>query len=82
MIGMPKIIRQHDGVCVILDILTKAAHFLHIKATLTSEQLASLYIKEIVRLHGVPLSIVSDHDTKLYPTSGMVFKGQWAQNYD
>jgi len=47
-----------------VDRLTKAAHFLAIKATFTSEQLANLYIKEIVRLHGVPYSIVSDRDTK------------------
>jgi len=64
MIGMPKVIKQHDSVWVIIDRLTKAAHFLAIKATFTSEQLGNLYIKEIVRLHGVPLSIMSDRDTK------------------
>jgi len=64
MIGIPKTIRQHDGVWVIVDRLTKAAHFLPIKATLTSEQLANLYIKEIVRLYGVPLGIMLDRDTK------------------
>ena len=42
----------------------KAAHFLAIKTTFNVEQLAELYIKKIVRLHGVPLSIVSDRDTK------------------
>ena len=50
MIGMLKTVRQHDGVWVIVDRLIKVAHFLLIKATLTSEQLANLYIKEIVRL--------------------------------
>ena len=64
MIGMPKTIKQHDSIWVIVDRLTKAAHFLAIKVTFTSEQLANLYIKEIVRLHGVPLIIVSDRDTK------------------
>jgi len=64
MIGMPKTIKQHDSVWVIIDRLTKAAHFLAIKATFTSVELANLYIKEIVRSHGVPLSFVSDHDTK------------------
>ena len=64
MIGMPRTFGQHDGVWVIVDRLTKAAHFLPIKATFTSEQLANLYIKEIVRLHGVPLSIVLDCYTK------------------
>ena len=51
MIGMPKTIKQHDSIWVIVDRLTKVAHFLAIKATFTSEQLANLYIKEIVRLH-------------------------------
>jgi len=64
MIGMSKPIKQHDSVWVIVVRLIKAAHFLAIKATFTSEQLANLYIKGIVRLHGVPLSIVSDRDTK------------------
>jgi len=47
-----------------LDRLTKAAHFLAIKTTFNAEQLAEMYIAEIVRLHGVPLTIVSDRDTK------------------
>ena len=64
MIGMPKTIKKHDSVWVIIDRLTKAAHFLAIKATFTFEQLANLYIKEIVRLLGVPLSIMLDRGTK------------------
>ena len=64
MIGLPRTIRQPDSIWVIVDRLTKAAHFLAIKTTFTSEQLANLYIKEIVKLHGVLLSIVSDRDTK------------------
>ena len=43
---------------------TKAAHFLPIKITLTSEQLVDLSIQEMVRLYGVPLNIVSDRGTK------------------
>ncbi|KAL5554208.1 hypothetical protein UlMin_041609 [Ulmus minor] len=44
--------------------LTKSAHFLPIKITYSLEQLAVLYVKEIVRLHGVPLSIISDRDSR------------------
>ena len=51
-------------VWVIVKRLTKAAHVLAIKVTFTAEQLADLYIKEVVRLHGIPLTIVLDHDTK------------------
>ena len=50
-------------VWVIVDRLTKSAHFLGMKTTDTTETLSQLYIREIVRLHGVPLSIVSDHDS-------------------
>ena len=44
--------------------MTKSAHFVAVKITYTSEKLAELYIQEIVRLHGAPLSIVSDRDSK------------------
>ena len=49
---------------VIVDRLTKSAHFLAIKNTNGANQLAQIYISEIVRLHGVPVSIVSDRDVK------------------
>lgn len=45
--------------CVV-DRLTKSAHFLSVKTSYNAEQLARVYIREIVRLHGVPISIVSD----------------------
>ena len=45
-----------------MDRPTKATQFLAIKVTFTVEQLVDLYIKEVVRLHGVPLTIVSNHD--------------------
>jgi len=64
IIEMPRTQKHHDAIWVIVDRLTKSAHFLTMKATFNAEQLAELYIKEIVRLHGVPLSIVSDWDTK------------------
>lgn len=47
----------------IVDRLTKLAHFLGMKTTDSLETLSRLYIREIVRLHGVPLSIVSDRDS-------------------
>jgi hypothetical protein len=49
---------------VIIDRLTKSAHFLSLKITYSMEKLASMYVQEIVRLHGVPVSIVSDRDAK------------------
>ena len=47
-------------VWVIVDRLTKSTHFLNVQMTFTLEELCRLYIWEIVRLHGVPVSIVSD----------------------
>jgi len=65
VIGTPRTRKYHDAIWVIVDRLTKSAHFLVMKATFNVEQLTELYIIEIVQLHGVPLSIVSNRDTKL-----------------
>lgn len=59
-IRVPKTAAGHDSVWVIIDRLTKSAHFLPNKTTHTVDKLAELYIKEVVRLHGVPSSIISD----------------------
>ena len=62
--GFPWTARGHNAVWVIVDKLTKSAHFLCMKTTDTTETLSQLYIDDIVRFHGVPLSIVSDHDSR------------------
>jgi len=64
IVGMPRTDKHHDAIWVIVDRLTNSVYFLAVKVTFTIEQLADLYIKEIVRLHGIPLSIVLDRDTK------------------
>jgi len=56
--------KHHDAIWVIVDWLTKLAHFLGMKTIFNAKQLADLYIGEIVLLHGIPVSIVSDEDTK------------------
>jgi len=60
VVGLPRTYRKHDSIWVIVDRLTKSAHFLPVKTTDSAEQYARLYIKEIVRLHGTPVSIISD----------------------
>ncbi|WVZ26804.1 hypothetical protein V8G54_000096 (mitochondrion) [Vigna mungo] len=65
---LPRSSRGHDSIWVIVDRLTKSAHFLSINQKMSMEKLAELYIREIVRLHGVPESIVSDRDPRF--TSG------------
>ena len=61
---LPRTARKYDTIRVIVDRLTKSAHFLPISETYTSERLAELFINEIVVRHGVPVSIVSDRDTR------------------
>ena len=61
---LPPTSRRHDAVWVIVDQLTKSTHFLVVRMTFTLEEFCWLYIREIVRLHGVPVSIVSDMDPK------------------
>ena len=60
----PWTLRAHDAVWVIVDHLTKSAHFLVVRMTFTLEELFRLYIREIVRLHGVPISIVLNQDPR------------------
>ena len=56
--------RRHDAVWVIVDRLTKSAHFLAVRMTFTLEEFCWVYIREIFQLHGVPVSIVSDRDPR------------------
>ena len=60
--GFPLTQKKHDPVWVIVDWLTKSAHFIPIRLDYSMDRLAELYVSEIVRLHGIPLSIVSDND--------------------
>lgn len=62
LIGLPRTQRKRVAVWVIVDHFTKSSHFLLIRETDSLEKLTRLYMSEIVRLDGVPLSIVSDHD--------------------
>ena len=56
--------RRHDAVWVIVDRLTKSVHFLAMWMTFTLEEFCRLYIYEIVMLHGVLVSIISDRDPR------------------
>ena len=62
--NLPWTTRKHDAMWVIVDRLTKLAHFLAVRMTFTLEEFCKLYIQEIVRLHGVLVSIVLDRDPK------------------
>ena len=62
--GLPRSFRGNDSIWVIIDRFSKTAHFLVMKKKQSVESLAHLYIKSIVRLHGVLKSIISDRDSR------------------
>jgi len=62
--SLPNTPRGHDAIWVVVDRLTKLAHFIPINISFPVAQLAEIYIHNIVKLHGVPSSIVSDRDTR------------------
>ncbi|KAH9686662.1 Endonuclease [Citrus sinensis] len=62
--GLPRTQKGHDGVWVVIDQFTKSAHFLPFKTTYSMDKLGSIYVAEIVRLHGVAVSIVSYRDSR------------------
>ncbi|GKB80148.1 putative reverse transcriptase domain-containing protein [Tanacetum coccineum] len=59
---LPKTTNDYDTIWVIVDRLTKSAHFLPMRENDPMEKLMKLYMKEVVTRHGVPVSIISDHD--------------------
>ncbi|GJU00308.1 putative reverse transcriptase domain-containing protein [Tanacetum coccineum] len=59
---LPKSSSGYDTIWVIVDRLTKSAHFLPIREDYKTEKLAKIYVNEIVARHGVPVSIISDPD--------------------
>ena len=64
IVGFPKTPNGHDLIWVIIDRLTKVAHFILVRMDYKSNKLAQLYIDNILRLHGVPSRIVSDRGTQ------------------
>ncbi|GKE16073.1 putative reverse transcriptase domain-containing protein [Tanacetum coccineum] len=63
IVKLPRTRSGHDAIWVIVDRLTKSAHFLAVREDFKTEKLARLYINEIVARHGVPVSIISDRDS-------------------
>ncbi|KAJ9535831.1 hypothetical protein OSB04_un001012 [Centaurea solstitialis] len=61
---LPRTAKGHDTIWVIVDRLTKSAHFLPIREDYKMDKLARIYIKEVVTRHGVPISIISDRDSR------------------
>jgi hypothetical protein len=64
VVDLPRIQSGYDSIWMIVDRLTKVAHFIPVKTTYSRPQLAELYISRIVYLHGVPKKIVSSRGTQ------------------
>ncbi|GJP82565.1 hypothetical protein CLOP_g12808, partial [Closterium sp. NIES-67] len=74
--GLPATETGNDAVLVVVDRLTKMAHFAPCRTTITAEDTAKLFISTVVRLHGLPSAIISDRDPKF--TSDF-WQETWAQ---
>ena len=61
--ALPRSQKGNNAVWVIVDSLMKSAHFIPFRLRQSTELLAEKYMQEVVRFHGVPVSIVSDRDT-------------------
>ena len=77
---LPPTTQRHDDIWVIVDRLTKSAHFLPIREKFSPQKLAELFMNHIVSLHGVPVSIISDRDPRF--TSRFSPSDRWAIGED
>ncbi|GKD64536.1 putative reverse transcriptase domain-containing protein [Tanacetum coccineum] len=64
VIKLPRTSSGHETIWVIVDRLTKSSHFLPMREDYKMDRLARLYLNEIIARHGVPISIILDHDSR------------------
>jgi len=62
--SLPRTSQQHDSIMIVVDRLTKVDHFITVKSMNSTSDIAKVFIRDIVRLHGISKKIVSDKDVK------------------
>ena len=78
--GLPMTWRQHDSIMVVVDKLTKEAHFIPVKSMHKNDYIANIFMKEIFKLHGLPKAIVSDRDASSLLNFGKDCLQTWEQS--
>jgi len=80
--GLPRTSQSSDAIWVVADKFSKIAYFISIQLDYSLDKLAQLYMKEIVRLHGVLKSIVSDRDPRFQSNLWRSLSEAWVLNYE
>eukprot|EP00253_Pinus_taeda_P008867 PITA_08867 len=61
---LPRTKKNNDSIMVVVDKLSKAAHFIHVQSTYRAVQIAHIFMQNVFKLHELPKTIISDHDVK------------------
>ena len=70
--GLPRNQNLNDSIMVVVDKLSKTAHFIPIKTTYKAANIADIFLKQFFRLHGIPKVIISDQDSKFIGNFGNI----------
>jgi transposase InsO family protein len=64
VVGLPLTSHRHNAILVIVDKLTKSAHFILVRDTYDVTDVACMFVSEVIHLHGIPKKIISDRDSR------------------